>query len=72
MAPRDPFEQMASIYEKAADRMDEVLSRGIDPDVEFFESLTADDLMALARNKGLAGTIDFVKRMEARRMGVTE
>lgn len=68
----DPFERMTKIHEKALTRIDKALAPELDPDVEFFNSLTSDDLKVLAREKGLAGTIDFVKRMEARRLGVLD
>lgn len=68
----DAFKITDSIAKKAFKKMDKVFGGERDAELEFYNSLTHDDLLHLTKEKGIKPTIEFVKRMEARRLGVRD
>lgn len=65
---QDPFEQIDGAFEEAMGVFDEAFGEETDPDTKLYEGLEPADFRAMAREYGLTGTLDFIKRMEAKRM----
>lgn len=68
MAGFDPFEGMGGVYEEAGKIFDEAMGVETDEELSFYQSLEPQDLQSMAKVHGLTGTIQFVKKMEAKRL----
>lgn len=69
---RDPFTEVEDAFETAVTDMDDALGFETDPELEFYDSLTNDDFKAMMDEFGITGTTEWIKKMEAKRLGVEQ